>query len=69
MESYNGKTIALFVISMTKVKYLYDVFLHTQRVNLSFDFPFYGHFLREITVATGGKYITPLFHAFVCMWL
>ncbi|KAF7245866.1 Plexin domain-containing protein 2, partial [Varanus komodoensis] len=23
------------------------------RVNLSFDFPFYGHFLREITVATG----------------
>ncbi|XP_011487301.1 plexin domain-containing protein 2 [Oryzias latipes] len=24
------------------------------RVNLSFDFPFYGHVLREITVATGG---------------
>nr|XP_033787200.1 plexin domain-containing protein 2 isoform X2 [Geotrypetes seraphini] len=24
------------------------------RVSLSFDFPFYGHFLREITVATGG---------------
>ncbi|KAM8882408.1 plexin domain-containing protein 2 [Synchiropus picturatus] len=24
------------------------------RVNLSFEFPFYGHFLREITVATGG---------------
>ncbi|XP_051518191.1 plexin domain-containing protein 2 [Myxocyprinus asiaticus] len=24
------------------------------RVNLSFDFPFYGHSLREITVATGG---------------
>uniref|UniRef100_A0A3Q0SEY0 Plexin domain containing 2b n=1 Tax=Amphilophus citrinellus TaxID=61819 RepID=A0A3Q0SEY0_AMPCI len=24
------------------------------RVNLSFDFPFYGHYLREITVATGG---------------
>ncbi|KAJ8376746.1 hypothetical protein SKAU_G00073260 [Synaphobranchus kaupii] len=24
------------------------------RVNLSFDFPFYGHFLRELTVATGG---------------
>uniref|UniRef100_A0A3B3BC60 Plexin domain containing 2b n=1 Tax=Oryzias melastigma TaxID=30732 RepID=A0A3B3BC60_ORYME len=24
------------------------------RVNLSFDFPFYGHALREITVATGG---------------
>lgn len=27
-----------------------------QRVNLSFDFPFYGHTLREVTVATGGKY-------------
>lgn len=26
------------------------------RVNLSFDFPFYGHFLREITVATGVSY-------------
>ncbi|XP_059357714.1 plexin domain-containing protein 2 [Carassius carassius] len=26
----------------------------TLRVNLSFDFPFYGHFLREIHVATGG---------------
>uniref|UniRef100_A0A9L0K746 Plexin domain containing 2 n=1 Tax=Equus asinus TaxID=9793 RepID=A0A9L0K746_EQUAS len=25
-----------------------------ERVNLSFDFPFYGHYLREITVATGG---------------
>ncbi|XP_012691327.1 plexin domain-containing protein 2 [Clupea harengus] len=24
------------------------------RVNLSFDFPFYGHLLRELTVATGG---------------
>lgn len=24
------------------------------RVNLSFDFPFYGHLLREVTVATGG---------------
>ncbi|KAM6948381.1 plexin domain-containing protein 2 [Aplochiton taeniatus] len=24
------------------------------RVNLSFDFPFYGHMLRDITVATGG---------------
>ncbi|GAB1285989.1 Plexin domain-containing protein 2 [Apodemus speciosus] len=24
------------------------------RVNLSFDFPFYGHFLNEVTVATGG---------------
>uniref|UniRef100_UPI0037E8FD16 plexin domain-containing protein 2-like n=1 Tax=Semicossyphus pulcher TaxID=241346 RepID=UPI0037E8FD16 len=25
-----------------------------ERVNLSFDFPFYGHTLREVTVATGG---------------
>ncbi|KAM6919230.1 plexin domain-containing protein 2 [Xenentodon cancila] len=25
-----------------------------QKVNLSFDFPFYGHLLKEITVATGG---------------
>ncbi|XP_034742602.1 plexin domain-containing protein 2-like isoform X1 [Etheostoma cragini] len=25
-----------------------------ERVNLSFDFPFYGHVLKEITVATGG---------------
>uniref|UniRef100_A0A668THS9 Uncharacterized protein n=1 Tax=Oreochromis aureus TaxID=47969 RepID=A0A668THS9_OREAU len=25
-----------------------------ERVNLSFDFPFYGHLLKEITVATGG---------------
>lgn len=31
-------------------------FFPSQRVNLSFDFPFYGHFLREITVATGGKW-------------
>uniref|UniRef100_A0A673ADF1 Si:ch211-106h4.6 n=1 Tax=Sphaeramia orbicularis TaxID=375764 RepID=A0A673ADF1_9TELE len=29
-------------------------FLCFQRVNLSFDFPFYGHILKEITVATGG---------------
>lgn len=26
-----------------------------QRVNLSFDFPFYGHMLREVTVTTGGQ--------------
>lgn len=34
---------------------LLPLFFSSQRVNLSFDFPFYGHFLREITVATGGK--------------
>ncbi|XP_047224409.1 plexin domain-containing protein 2-like [Girardinichthys multiradiatus] len=26
----------------------------TERVNLSFSFPFYGHLLKEITIATGG---------------
>ncbi|XP_019955255.2 plexin domain-containing protein 2 [Paralichthys olivaceus] len=26
----------------------------TERVNLSFDFPFYGHILREVTMTTGG---------------
>ncbi|KAM9323117.1 plexin domain-containing protein 2 [Pholidichthys leucotaenia] len=25
-----------------------------ERVNLSFDFPFYGHLLKEVTIATGG---------------
>ncbi|KAL0627576.1 retrotransposable element ORF2 protein, partial [Plecturocebus cupreus] len=34
------------------VSILVDTGFH-HRVNLSFDFPFYGHFLREITVATG----------------
>uniref|UniRef100_A0A8C3ANS6 Plexin domain containing 2a n=1 Tax=Cyclopterus lumpus TaxID=8103 RepID=A0A8C3ANS6_CYCLU len=33
---------------------LHFVVLFLQRVNLSFDFPFYGHILKEITVATGG---------------
>ncbi|XP_047215705.1 plexin domain-containing protein 1-like isoform X2 [Girardinichthys multiradiatus] len=27
---------------------------HGQRVALSFDFPFYGHYLKQITIATGG---------------
>lgn len=39
-------------ILLTWATYL---FFPPQRVNLSFDFPFYGHLLREITVATGGK--------------
>lgn len=26
-----------------------------QRVALSFDFPFYGHYLRQIIIATGGE--------------
>ena len=28
----------------------------SQRVALSFDFPFYGHHLRQIIIATGGEY-------------
>lgn len=28
-----------------------------QRVALSFDFPFYGHYLRQITIATGGTFL------------
>lgn len=30
-------------------------FCHFQKVNLSFTFPFYGHSLKEITIATGGE--------------
>lgn len=26
-----------------------------QRIVLSFDFPFYGHLLRQVTIATGGE--------------
>lgn len=29
-----------------------------QTVNLSFEFPYYGHLLREITVTTGGEFLT-----------
>lgn len=29
-------------------------FSHTQTVPLKFDFPFYGHLVRNVTVATGG---------------
>lgn len=32
-------------------------FLSLQRVALSFDFPFYGRYLRQITIATGGGYM------------
>lgn len=28
-----------------------------QRVILSFDFPFYGHYLRQVTIATGGEHL------------
>lgn len=30
--------------------------LSLQRVALTFDFPFYGHYLRQITIATGGTF-------------
>lgn len=28
-----------------------------QRVALSFDFPFYGHYLRQVIIATGGEFL------------
>ncbi|XP_034411813.1 plexin domain-containing protein 2-like [Cyclopterus lumpus] len=34
--------------------FLSSTYRQAERVNLSFDFPFYGHILKEITVATGG---------------
>ncbi|XP_068593970.1 plexin domain-containing protein 2, partial [Cebidichthys violaceus] len=34
--------------------FLSNTYRQAERVNLSFDFPFYGHILKEITVATGG---------------
>ncbi|XP_051809882.1 plexin domain-containing protein 2 [Acanthochromis polyacanthus] len=34
--------------------FLSNTHRQAERVNLSFDFPFYGHLLKEITVATGG---------------
>lgn len=33
-----------------------DIFSFPQRIALSFDFPFYGHHLRQIIVATGGEF-------------
>uniref|UniRef100_A0A4W5RFM6 Plexin domain containing 2b n=1 Tax=Hucho hucho TaxID=62062 RepID=A0A4W5RFM6_9TELE len=41
-----------FWSSLSDLRHL--CFFFMQRVNLSFDFPFYGHFLRDLTVATGG---------------
>nr|XP_061795632.1 plexin domain-containing protein 2-like [Nerophis lumbriciformis] len=35
-------------------RYLSSTHRQAERVNLSFDFPFYGHMLKEVTVATGG---------------
>lgn len=32
-----------------------DMSSYSQRVALSFDFPFYGHYLRQIIIATGGR--------------
>ncbi|XP_075339442.1 plexin domain-containing protein 2 [Odontesthes bonariensis] len=36
------------------LSFLSSTHRQAERVNLSFDFPFYGHVLKEITVATGG---------------
>ncbi|XP_037537286.1 plexin domain-containing protein 2 [Nematolebias whitei] len=36
------------------LSFLSNTHRHAERVNLSFSFPFYGHLLNEITVATGG---------------
>lgn len=37
-----------------------DMLSFPQRVALSFDFPFYGHHLRQIIVATGGEFLFTL---------
>ncbi|XP_023820626.1 plexin domain-containing protein 2-like isoform X1 [Oryzias latipes] len=36
------------------LRFLSNSHRHAERVNLSFSFPFYGHPLKEVTVATGG---------------
>ncbi|XP_037828942.1 plexin domain-containing protein 2 isoform X2 [Kryptolebias marmoratus] len=36
------------------LSFLSNTHKHAERVNLSFSFPFYGHLLKEVTVATGG---------------
>ncbi|CAL8279778.1 unnamed protein product [Lota lota] len=54
-----GKALWVDIDKMSKVDWKVHGFIsntHRQaaKVNLSFDFPFYGHLLKEITVATGG---------------
>uniref|UniRef100_A0A8C7VN09 PSI domain-containing protein n=1 Tax=Oncorhynchus mykiss TaxID=8022 RepID=A0A8C7VN09_ONCMY len=50
-----GMSIFLyFRSSLSDLRHLCLFVFFMQRVNLSFDFPFYGHFLRDLTVATGG---------------
>ncbi|XP_061877605.1 plexin domain-containing protein 2 isoform X2 [Entelurus aequoreus] len=53
----NGLWVNIEQMDKEKVK-IHSILSNTHRqaarVNLSFDFPFYGHLLREITVATGG---------------
>ncbi|XP_030630449.1 plexin domain-containing protein 2 [Chanos chanos] len=52
-----GKHLWVNITQMDRGK-IHGVLSNTHRqasrVNLSFDFPFYGHSLREITIATGG---------------
>ncbi|XP_013873779.1 plexin domain-containing protein 2 isoform X2 [Austrofundulus limnaeus] len=38
----------------TVLGFLSNTHRHVERVKLSFSFPFYGHLLKEVTVATGG---------------
>lgn len=40
------------------LSFLSNLFRPSQRVALSFDFPFYGHNLRQVIVATGGKLLS-----------
>lgn len=54
---HNLKIYALKCLILSLCVCLYVFFL--QRVALSFDFPFYGHYLRQIIVATGGTFDFP----------
>lgn len=36
-----------------------SVCVSLQVVALSFDFPYYGHYLKQITIATGGTFDSP----------
>lgn len=44
----------ILLLSCLKVYNNFDMFFFLQTVKLSFDFPFYGHLVRNVTIATGG---------------
>lgn len=48
----------MFLVFFTEQLMLHFSF---QRVNLSFSFPFYGHILKEVTIATGGENLLSLY--------